>query len=235
MAVKLINNLYLSLSMKIKDIPLQDRPREKLFMLGAKALTDSELLAILISTGTREESAIELAQKISSKSSFLDLSSKSIKELGEFKGIGESKACKILACLELASRLKFQSKKPKVEAPEDITNMLIQRMQNLKQENFVILLLDSRNCLLKTETIFVGTLNETVVHPREIFQKAIKESAAAIIIAHNHPSGDPTPSLEDIKMTKALVKAGKILDMPVIDHIVLGGHTYFSMKKAGII
>ena len=221
--------------MKIKDIPLQDRPREKLIIVGTKALTDSELLAILINNGTKKENALQLAQRIYSQNSFSDLAGKSIKELTEIEGIGQSKACKILACLELASRLKFQSKKNKIENPKDITNMLIQKMKDLKQENFVIILLDSRNNLLKSETVFVGTLNETVIHPREIFQKAIKESAAAIIIAHNHPSGDPMPSLEDIKMTKALIKAGKILDMPVVDHIILGGQKYFSMKEEGII
>lgn len=221
--------------MKIKDIPLQDRPMEKLTMLGVKSLTDSELLAILINNGTKKENAVQLAQKIFSQNSFLELSEKTINELNKFKGIGQSKACRILACLELASRLKFQFKKKKIDNPQDIIKMLIQKMQNLKQENFIILLLDARNNLLKSETVFIGTLNETTVHPREIFQNAIKESAAGIIIAHNHPSGDPTPSLDDIKMTKALAKAGKILDMPVIDHLILGGHKYFSMKEAGVI
>ncbi len=222
--------------MKIKDLPYQDRPREKLMVFGAGFLSDSELLAIILGTGTRKNSAVEIAQNILRQTKLDEMADKGLAELCRIKGIGKVKACKILACSELARRMKnCRPMLKRIKSSEDVAIYLIGRLSGLKQENFVILLLDSRNNLLKEETVFVGSLNETLIHPREIFNRAIKECAAGIIIVHNHPSGDPTPSNEDIKMTKDLFKIGKLVGIDVLDHIVIGESNFVSFKDAGLI
>jgi len=223
--------------MKIKSLPSDSRPREKLIKHGPLSLSDAELLAIILRTGNKKENVLSLSNKLFSKFDIKKLSRARISNLKRSLGVGDAKACQILACFELGRRLaKFkEDKNITVREAKDIAKLLIPEMSSLKQEHFKGIYLDSRKKIIRTETLFVGSLNESVVHPREIFQIALEENAAALILVHNHPSGDSTPSSFDIEMTKELVKAGEILGISVLDHIIIGDGRYFSLREKGMI
>ncbi len=223
--------------MKIKSLPLEDRPREKLIKYGAKILTNSELLAIILRIGNKKENVINLANKLFNKYDIKSLSRIEISKLKKELGIGDVKACQIIACFELGRRLASfkKHKKPVIKEAKDIAKIFIPEMSSLKKEHFKGIYLNSRKRIIKEETIFIGSLNESVIHPREIFQIALDENAAALILLHNHPSGDPKPSNFDIKITKELVKAGKLLGIKILDHIILGDNSYLSFKEKGLI
>ena len=218
-------------------MPLGDRPREKLIKNGPKTLSDSELLAIILRTGNKRENVLNVANKLFSKHNVKSLSRLGIGTLKKELGIGDAKACQIVACFELGRRLaRFkEDKKPSIKNAKDIAKIFIPEMSSLKKEHFKGIYLDSRKKIIKEETIFIGSLNESVIHPREIFQIALNENAAALILIHNHPSGDPKPSGQDIEITKELIKAGDILGIPVLDHIIIGDKKYFSMREKGLI
>lgn len=216
---------------------MDDRPREKLIKNGANTLSDSELLAIILGTGSKKESVINVSNKLFSKYNVKSLSRLSIGTLKKELGIGDAKACQVVACFELGRRLaRFKAdKKPLIKDARSVAKIFIPEMSSLKKEHFKGIYLDSRKRIIREETIFIGSLNESVIHPREIFEIALNENAAALILLHNHPSGDPKPSSEDIEITKELVKAGDILGIPVLDHIIIGNQKYTSLREKGLI
>lgn len=222
---------------RILDMQKEERPRERLIKNGAWALSDSELLAIILRTGSKQENVINLSQRILGEYNIKQLSQINITQLMKVHGIKESKAAQIMACFEIARRLEsFNTvEKPKISSPEDVYRRLFPRMREQKKEMFIELCLDTKNQILKEEVISVGSLNANVVHPREVFKLALTESAAHIIVAHNHPSGDPTPSREDIEITKKLVETGNIMGITVLDHVIIGDGRHFSLKEAGHI
>lgn len=219
---------------KIKDIPKFDRPREKLEKYGPGKLSDAELLAILLRTGTKDLNVIKLAQKVLQKfeqEKFIDIT---IDELKTVHGLGTVKACEILACFELGRRMLKGKKLSILLSPKDIWERM-EDIRGSKKEHFVVFYLDSRSQEIQREIISIGTLNESLVHPREVFENAIKNNTISIIIAHNHPSGDLEPSEADIEITKKLINAGNILDIKIIDHIIVSNSKYKSMKELGLL
>lgn len=223
----------------IKDLPISERPREKLYSHGVEALSNQELLAIIIRTGSREDSAIDLARKILSLDDrgIVYLSDITLQELTQVKGIGESKACQILASIEIGKRLSRRGPhdKIKVTSPTILADLLMDEMRYLSKEYFKIAILDTKNQILCIENISVGTLNASIVHPRDVFKIAIKRNANAIILIHNHPSGDSTPSNEDIGITNRLIDAGNLIGIKVLDHIIIGDNIYYSFKEKNLI
>lgn len=220
----------------VKDIPVDERPRERMIYYGADSLSNVELLAILLRTGSSNESVFQLAQKILSEMETLqNLLDVTIEELTKIRGIGPAKAVQLKAAIELGKRIAKHSPQDKVtiRSPKDVADYLMEDMRYLKQEQFVALLLDTKNQILAKEVITIGTLNSSIVHPREVFKPAIKKSVSAIIVAHNHPSGDPTPSREDIDVTKRLAQAGEVLGIDLLDHLVIGDGRYTSLKDKG--
>lgn len=221
----------------IKEMAQQERPRERLIKFGPKALTNAELLAIILVSGIKGESALHLAHRLLARfgdlRGLLDLS---IEELQKEPGIGQAKACQLAAISELAIRLsESRLHETVIRQPADLAQLLMPRFQLLQQEEFVVILLDTKNKVLAVETVFRGSLNASIVHPREVFKLAIRRSAAAMLVAHNHPSGDPTPSREDIDVTRRLMEAGKIVGITVLDHVVFGDGKIVSMKEKGLV
>ena len=223
--------------LKISDLPADSRPRERLLQLGERALSSSELLAVIIGTGHGEHNALRLSRAMMAHfGGLVGLIRASTTELRAFKGIGEVKALKIKAALDLGRRLMAASE----EAPRSITcsadaaNLLIPEMAFLEQEHLRLILLDARHQVLNIPTIYVGSLNTSVVRVGELFRAALKENASAIILAHNHPSGDSSPSPEDVSVTRQIVKAGQLLDIEVLDHIIVGGQRYTSLKERSL-
>ena len=219
----------------IKDLPLSERPREKLTRYGGKALSNVELLAIVIRTGHKEETAIELAQKIlyMDSSGLANLMDVTMEQLMDIKGIGQCKAAQVLAVVELSKRLNSLEGQDKirVNSPVVLVNLLMNKMRFLKKEHFKIAILDTKNQIISIENISIGTLNASIVHPRDVFNIAIKKNANSIILVHNHPSGDTSPSDEDINVTNRLVEAGKLLGIKVLDHLIIGDNRYLSFKE----
>lgn len=224
------------LNMKIHDVHEADRPRERFIRQGAKSLSNQELIAILLGTGTKKESVLTVANRVLINFEKLhNLKHATLEEMMDIKGIGEAKAVLILAAIELGRRLATKEVEERftIRSPEDAATFLMQDMTSLQQEHFVVLFLNVKNQVLHRQTIFVGSLNASIVHPREIFREAVKRSAASIICAHNHPSGVPTPSPEDIDVTSRLYEAGKIVGVDVLDHVIIGDHQFISMKEKG--
>lgn len=220
----------------IRDVNRADRPRERLLRQGAMSLSNQELLAILLRTGTKEESVLALANRVLSTFERLHhLKHATIEEMIAIKGIGEVKAIQILAAIELGRRLSQKQNDDKftVRSPQDAAAYLMPDMTSLSQEHFVALFLNVKNQIMHKKTIFIGSLNASIVHPREIFCEAVKRSAASIICAHNHPSGIPTPSPEDIEVTKRIQEAGFIIGIELLDHIIIGDHQFISLKEKG--
>jgi len=218
----------------IKNIPKIDRPREKLIQYGPEKLSNSELLALLLRSGNKDVNAIELAGKILKKFGAKELPNLNFKDLKKIPGLGPAKACEIIACFELGKRLLKDKKAQIFLTPKEIWEEL-KDLRNHKKEHFVIFYLDSRNQEIKRETISIGSLNANLVHPREVFEPAVRNLTAQIILAHNHPSGDPTPSEDDLEITKRLVESGKILGIEVIDHIIVAKNDFFSFKERKLI
>ncbi len=206
--------------------------------LGAKALSNSELIAIIIRTGTAEKSAINLASEVLKQSGGLrGLVSSEVAQLRRVKGIGQSKACQIVASIEIAKRVsgKGQGRAVKFCEPQDVYDYVIGELKFADRENFLVVGLNSKNVIIGRHLVSIGTLNQTLVHPREVFNWAIKISCASIVVVHNHPSGSVEPSAEDIALTARIVEAGKILGIKVLDHIVVGNDGYYSLKANGKI
>ncbi len=222
-------------SFTIHDLPISERHRERLQKLGAEALSAQEILTLLLGRGISGESVMVTAQRLLSKFGNLKgISVATVEELSQVKGIGLAKASQIKAAFELANRLEGYSesgKKPLVKTPEDIVALVRGRLKGKKKEYFLALLLDTRNQLIKVVEISIGSLDTSIVHPREVFKEAISASAASVIFVHNHPSGDPEPSEDDISLTKRLVEAGEIVGIDVLDHIIICDKNYLSLKR----
>ncbi len=225
-------------SIMIKDLPLEERPREKLKALGADALSNAELLAILLRSGNKNESAVQLATKIISRGGGLrNLPQLSLEDLQENKGIGPDKAVMIKAALEMGSRLATtpREENSSITTPRQAADLFMEELRYKKKEYFKILLLNTKNHVISREEISVGSLSASIVHPREIFTLPLRKSAASIILFHNHPSGDPAPSQEDLEVTRRLVDAGNILGIAVRDHIIIGDGCFFSFREKGLL
>ena len=234
----MVKQIYLkrwfSCFMRIKDIPLDNRPRERLEKQGPVSLSDAELLAIILQKGTKEENVIDMSNRLISKYGVDKLSSCSLKELQEIKGIGKAKACQILALFEFNKRHNLAKQKGKpIKSAGDVYAYCAPKFSGADKEEFRVLHLDTRNRIIKDEIISIGTLNRSLIHPREVFKSAIKESANSIILVHNHPSGDPEPSEEDKEITKKLFEAGELLNIKVLDHVIVGNGTYYSFNEKG--
>ena len=222
----------------IKDIIKEERPRETLLKKRETYLSDSELLAILINNGTRDKSAITLAREIIETSDGIrNLSNITVEELSKIKGIGLAKACRIISALELGRRVSVASEmqKFKISSPQDIGNVYMEELRYKKKEIFRVVLLNTKNVIIGSKDISEGSLNASIVHPREVFLEAIKKSANKMILMHNHPSGDPTPSSEDINITKRLISAGQIVGIEILDHVIIGDGSFYSFKENGQI
>jgi len=219
-------------------LPTEERPRERLLRYGPQALSTAELLAIVLRTGTQERSAIDLAEYLLSQHGGLrGVANASVDELARIKGIGPVKGVQIAACVELGRRLAAHTdvEREAIRSPEDVAHYLLPKLRDVTKEHFISLLLDTRNRVMKMQTVSVGSLDASIVHPREVFKDAIAASAASVIVAHNHPSGDPTPSAEDRKVTARLVEAGQILGIEVLDHLIIGDGRWVSLKQQGLM
>jgi len=223
---------------KISRWPEKERPRERLLQQGAQHLTEAELLGILIGKGTRRKTAIDLARELLDRYESLEnLFSRSPSELMKVKGIGSAKAATLSAAFQLVRRIQSKTSKgqPSFKRAKDVANLYLPLMKDLRKEVFRVLLLSRSNRLIKEVTISEGTLDASIVHPRDVFREALLESAAGVILLHNHPSGNPNPSEEDIRITKQLVEAGRVMGIKVYDHIILAGEDYRSLADEGMI
>jgi DNA repair protein RadC len=218
--------------MRIKDISLENRPRERLEKQGPSVLSDAELLAIILKTGNKTENVIDMSNRLISKYGFDKLSMCSLTELQEINGIGSAKASQILALFELNKRHSYSKTQGKpIKTAKDVFEHCSPKLSSSDREHFMILHLDTKNRVIKDEIVSVGALTGTIAHPREVFKSAIKESAHSVILVHNHPSGDPTPSDEDLKMTERLLEAGEILGIKVLDHVIIGKEEWWSWNE----
>ena len=219
----------------IKEIPVDDRPREKMANKGATALTDAELVAILLRTGTAEKSALDIASEMTADGGLYKrlASVTRLNELTNIKGLGQAKAATVLAALEIGRRIASAKPVEKIHlsCPQDVAELLMPRLRYAVKEQFIVILLNGKNKVIGTEIISEGSLSSSIVHPREVYASALLNHAAAIMVAHNHPSGDPKPSDEDREITSLLVRSGKVLGIPLVDHIVIGDGTYYSFQE----
>lgn len=228
------------MSVMVRDLPKEVRPREKLLQCGASALSDIELLAILLRTGTTSKSVLHLAEDVLAQYKDKGLAAvihMSPQEIASIHGVGLAKAATVVAAVELGRRLSERAAQTieKVEGPEDVARYVIPSLRFEQKEHFLAMFLDIRNRILALSTISVGSLTASIAHPREVFREAIRYSAAGVILVHNHPSGDPAPSREDIQLTKQMMKAGEILGIPVLDHVVVAGDNFLSLKEANCL
>jgi DNA repair protein RadC len=216
----------------VSDLPRVDRPREKLALKGSSALSDAELLAVIIGRGIRGSGVLAVADEILRYFGPSKLASISPKEFQSVRGIGPAKACQLVACLELGRRVFRPEDEPVIviRRPEDAA-ALTRELACAKKEHFCTLYLDTRNRVIRKETISIGTLNASLVHPREVFQPAVESSAASVVLVHNHPSGDPEPSREDLLLTKRLVSAGEIMGIEVLDHVIVARRSLVSLRE----
>ena len=221
----------------IKELPSGERPRERLLHFGAGALSNTELLAIILRSGTRDENVVRFAQRILTKFGGLPgLARANTTQLTNEKGLGPAKVAQLKAALELGRRLLAVShdERVQVRSPADAANMVMSEMSLLEQEELRVMLLDTKNHILATETLYRGSLNTSLIRVGEVFREAIRANCNSLIVVHNHPSGDPSPSPEDVAVTKQMVEAGKLLDVEVLDHLIIGGHRFVSLKERGL-
>lgn len=223
----------------IKDLPSDERPRERLVKHGAESLSLQELLSLIFGRGVKGESVVNISLKlISAFGSLNQLSEASIEELKMIKGLGLAKACQLKACFEISKRLVKEenlNKNTIIKSPKDIFPLLKEKIVNFHKEYFIVTSLDSRNKTISIDIVSIGTLNSSLIHPRETFEIAIRNHAAKIIICHNHPSGELEPSKDDLTITQGLVKAGKLLGIEITDHLIISKDNYFSFKGKKII
>ncbi|WP_445490127.1 RadC family protein [Niallia sp. 03133] len=225
-------------SLLIRDFPDDERPRERFIKYGPESLSNHELIAILIQTGSKNESVLTLANRLLVHFDGLRLlKDASLDELMSLKGIGTAKAIQLLAAIELGRRVSnlAYSDRYSIRSPEDAAKYMMNEMRFLTQEHFVCLYLNTKNQVMHKQTVFIGSLNASIVHPREVYKEAFRRSAASIVCLHNHPSGDPAPSREDIEVTKRLVECGKIIGIDLLDHIIIGENKFVSLKEKGYV
>lgn len=226
-------------TVRIVDMPAVDRPRERLAQVGASALSTPELLAIILRVGSRGDSAITLASRILAEFDGLErLGCSSVEELCQVRGVGKAKAVQILAAIELGKRVASTpgSSSEPVASPADVGRQMGPVLGHLDREHFCALMLNTRGQVVANATVSIGSLNASLVHPRELFRDAVRHSAASMILVHNHPSGDVTPSEEDIRLTRRLTKCGDLMGIQIVDHVIVSrGHRFLSMKEQGYI
>ncbi len=221
----------------IKELPSSERPRERLLHYGAGALSNAELLAIILRTGTRDENVIRVAQRLlAAFDGLAGLMQANAAELMAEKGLGPAKTAQIKAALELGRRMLVESpdERPQIRSPADAANLVMTEMGLLEQEHLRTMLLDTKNRVLATPTIYIGSLNTSLIRVGELFREAIRANSASLIVLHNHPSGDPTPSPEDVAVTRQIVEAGQLLDVEVLDHLIIGQQRFVSLKERGL-
>ena len=221
----------------VKEMPEDERPRERLARVGPQALSSAELLAIILRTGVKGENVVTMASRLLAQYGGLaGLSRADLAQLGQEHGLGPAKASQLLAALELGRRLMAESPEERfqIRAPQDAANLLIPLIGHQEQEHFVVLYLDTRNRVMDREVLYKGSLNTSLVRIAEVFRGAIRRNCAAIIVAHNHPSGEPNPSLEDVALTRQLVEAGKLMEVEVLDHVVIGQGRFVSLRERGL-
>ena len=224
--------------LRIMDLPENERPREKLIRYGAESLSNGELIAVILRTGSSNENILNLSNRILKETGGLNgLLASNTEEFLSLKGIGTAKAAQLMALAEISKRFRsFQSgDQYKITQPRDAAELLMENMRYLKQEHLKVILLNTKNIVISVKDVSIGSLNSSIVHPREVFCEAIKRSSASIIISHNHPSGDATPSSEDISLTQRIRECGKLLGVELLDHIIIGNGYYVSLKEKGII
>lgn len=229
---------YGDFHLTVKELPEDLRPRERLLRDGVKALANHELVALILRTGTRSETAMDLATRILvERGGLRGLMDSTVEELSSIKGVGLAKAATLKGALELGRRVNLSSNdgQASVTSPSDVSNLLMEEMKFLDREHFRTVLLNTKNRIIDIEAVSVGSLSSSIVHPREVFKGPIKKSAAALILVHNHPSGDPTPSSEDVGVTKRLIESGKLLGIEILDHVIIGDNKYCSLKEKGLI
>ena len=221
----------------IKELPPNERPRERLLHHGVNALSSAELLAIILRTGVQDENVVRVAQRLlAGFGNLAGLAQANMDELMSKKGLGPAKVAQLKAALELGRRMLVESpeERPQVRSPADAANLVMSEMGLLEQEHLRIMLLDTKNRVLGTPEVYVGSLNTSVIRVGELFREAIRANCASLIVVHNHPSGDPTPSPEDVAVTRQIVEAGKLLDVDVLDHLVIGQQRFVSLKERGL-
>ena len=220
---------------RVRDLPAEDRPRERLARHGVSALSNRELVTLLLGSGSAQASALDVAERLL-RGGLRGLAERTLLDLERERGLGRAKATRLLAALELGARLASEGRAPAAcfRTPQDSARYLLPRYGARPVETFGLLALDVRHRLRREAVISVGCLTSSLVHPREVFQEAVVSRAAAIILFHNHPSGDPEPSTEDIKITKQLVEAGKLMEIEVLDHLIIGEEKFISLKEKGI-
>jgi DNA repair protein RadC len=221
----------------IKELPRSERPRERLLNHGPGALSSAELLAIILRTGTANENVVRLAQRLlASFDGLAGLARANASELSAEKGLGPAKVTQVKAALELGRRMLIASpdERPQIRSPSDAANLVMSEMGLLEQEHLRVMLLDTKNRVLDTPTIYKGSLNTSMIRIGELFREAVRANCAALIVLHNHPSGDPTPSPEDVAVTRQIVEAGKLLDIDVLDHLIIGQQRFVSLKERGL-
>jgi len=225
-------------SFTVHDLPLSERPRERLLKLGSEALSAQEILALILGRGIKGESIMVTSQKLLSRFGNLrGIANASVEELTQISGVGQAKAAQIKAAVELGKRLEGdagEGPEPMVKSPEDVVKIVKNRLKGKKKEHFLVLCLDTRNRLINCRPVSMGSLDTSIIHPREVFKEAVSSSAASVIFVHNHPSGDPEPSGDDVELTKRLVKAGEIIGIDVLDHIVVCDRSYLSLKAKNL-
>ena len=224
--------------MTIHDLPLSERPRERLQRLGVEALSVQEILALILGRGISGESVMVTTQRLLSQFGNLKgIAGASLEEMSQVRGIGPAKASQIKASFELANRVESDTgrgDKPVVKTPDDVAALMQARLKGKKKEYFLALLLDTRSQLIRAAQISIGSLDSSIVHPREVFKEAVAASAASVIFVHNHPSGNPEASEDDIKLTQRLTEAGEIMGIDVLDHVIIGDKSYLSLKREGL-
>lgn len=221
----------------IRDLPMEMRPRERMIYAGPGALNTAELLAIILRVGQRNENVIRMAERILVDfGGLVGLARANFEELCATKGLGQAKATQIKAALELGRRMQVAApdERVQVRTPADVANLVLVEMGVLEQEHMRVVLLDTKNYIMRIVNLYSGNLNTAVVRVGEVFRDAVRAACASIIVIHNHPSGDPTPSPEDVRVTEMLVEAGRLLDIDVLDHVIIGRNRYVSLKERGL-
>lgn len=224
--------------MQIKEMPASERPQEKLIYAGAKVLSNSELLALILRTGSTDRSAIQLAEEVIKYTSdnIGDLGMAEVRELMDINGIGEAKACSIVAAMELSKRIKsdrIANSRHRLKDSREVADILMEELADEKKEYFLAINLNSKLQIESKSVVSIGSLDSAPVHPREVFAPAVRRGAAAVVVAHNHPSGDPSPSPQDIEVTKRLIEASGIIGIKLLDHVIVGNGSFISMKSEG--
>ena len=230
-------NSQVSYHITIPEFPEGERPRERLINYGAAALSNAELIAILLRVGSPGENVITLSTRLLKEFGGLDgLARTSVNDLSEIRGVSTAKIAQLKAALELSRRLLLTTpdQRPQITCPADAANLLMLQMSSLEQENLRVLLLDTKNRVLSSPTVYIGNVNSSIIRVSEVFREAVRENATSVIVAHNHPSGDPSPSPEDVQVTRSMVQAGSLLGIEVLDHLVIGHQKYVSLKERGL-